>query len=169
MYQIGRVIGRSSLDAKLRKSVCELFILRRHRPVPGHHPKNRNVSFRRMLCTNSLELLNSYSGRMVLGYFPPTRLPHFDPKQKNLINTWDIIMIDYRYVNMDDCHLVSEYPINQQKRKLKKGEIITNPFNTNKLILNANEEITNTDFFLKYIFNECYKMKTIEKALWMDI
>ncbi len=169
MYEIGRLIGRSSLDAKLRKSVCELFILRRHRPVPGHHPKNKNIYFRRMLCTNSLELLNSFNGKMILGYLPPTRLPHFDPKKKNLIITWDIIMIDYRCINMDECNLVNEYPINQQKRKLKKGEIIKNPFNNNQLVITKDEEITNTDFFLKYIFNECYKLQTIEKALWMDI
>ena len=86
-------------------NVCEISFLRRH-PLPTR------PDVRRMICTNSFKLLNSFTGRMTLGYRPPKQLPHFDPKQKNLIITWDILMIDYRCINMDECYLLKKYPAN---------------------------------------------------------
>jgi hypothetical protein len=69
---------------------------------------------RRMMCTNSLQLLNSTEGRLALNYRRAITSPHFDPNTKNLLITWDIFMQDYRCVNMAACELVQVIPANQQ-------------------------------------------------------
>lgn len=92
----------------LRNNVCELFIKRRLY-------ESGRPAFRRMLCTNSMALLNSNNGRRVLGYRRPKGLPPFNPRQKKLVITWDILMMDFRCVNYDECYLVSTYPIAQER------------------------------------------------------
>lgn len=69
---------------------------------------------RRMLCTNSLTLLNSTEGRLALNYRRAITSPHFDPAAKNLLITWDIFMQDYRCINMAACDLIQVIPANQQ-------------------------------------------------------
>ena len=95
----------SGLLLTLMNNVCEISFLRRH-------PITDRPDFRRMICTNSYSLLNSFNGKMVLAYRPPRQLPNFNPQQKNLIITWDILMIDYRCINMDECYLIKSYPAN---------------------------------------------------------
>jgi hypothetical protein len=68
---------------------------------------------RRMLCTNSLSLLNSTEGRLALNYRRAINMPKFDPNAKDLIITWDIIMQDYRCINMTACDLIQVIPANQ--------------------------------------------------------
>ena len=129
-----RIQSYGALEATLLTHVCEIYVERRH-------PIEFRPSFRRMLCTNSANLLNSFNGRMVLGYRPPTRLPPFNPREKNLIITWDIIMIDYRCLNMDLCALVKKYPVD------------TKP---------------NQDKFWKLFNSKFYPMPVEEKMMWMD-
>ena len=100
------------------RNVCEISFFRRH-------PITYRPDFRKMLCTNSSSLLNSFNGRMVLGYRPPTQMPHFNPQQKNLIITWDILMIDYRCINMDECYLIKSYPANDTFWKFFNEKIYT--------------------------------------------
>jgi hypothetical protein len=122
-----------------------------------------------MLCTNSSELLNSTNGRSLFGFRPPKGLPPYDPKQKNLIITWDIFMMDYRCVNMDECYLVRSYPMNTTTKRIKKGESIPDNFNGGYIVADQSEVISNNDYFWKYIFNKMMlTMKPIEKAVWMD-
>jgi hypothetical protein len=90
--------------------VCELFIKRRI-PVKGR------PAFRRMLCTNSSALLNSLRGKTQLLYRPPKGLPPFNPYQKNLIITWDIMVMDYRCINVDECYLIGKYPVVTDKNQ----------------------------------------------------
>lgn len=78
--------------------------------------KNR---YRRMLCTNCNDFLNSFNGRMVINYRPPRQAPVFDPRSKNLIITWDILMQDWRCINMDECYLNYEYPVITEDQKSK--------------------------------------------------
>lgn len=164
---IGNYVGYSSLQAKLRKGVCELFIVRRHRPVRGHI--RPTVTSRRMLCSNCPELLNSTLGVVNLAYRKPKHsdIPlHFDPRAKNLIITWDIVMQDYRCINMDECLLVGEYPVNKSIRKIKKNDDIISPFVKRK----ATQDITvmNDQFFWEFVYNEMIKMPLSELAYWMD-
>jgi len=63
-----------------------------------------------MICTNSSEILNSTNGRTVLNYRPATNPVPYNLTQKNLVLAWDIIMQDYRNINMDNCEVVYEIP-----------------------------------------------------------
>lgn len=96
----------ATLKNLLLNNVAEIKFLRR-RPRAGSPPT------RRMLCTNSLPLLNSPEGRIALNYRRAINYPKFDPNAKNLLITWDIIMQDYRCINMAACDLVSVIPVKQ--------------------------------------------------------
>jgi hypothetical protein len=87
---------------------------------------------RRMLCTNSLTLLNSTEGRIALNYRRAITAPQFDPATKNLLITWDIFMQDYRCVNMAACELIQVIPANQQFWKF---------FNEKLALLSAQQKI----------------------------
>lgn len=91
----------------LLSNVVELKFFRR-RPKAGSPPT------RRMLCTNSLALLNSVEGRLALNYRRAINMPKFDPTQNNLIITWDIFMQDYRCINMVACDIIQVIPANKE-------------------------------------------------------
>ena len=95
-----------TLKSLLLNNVVEIKFNRR-RPKPG------SPLTRRMLCTNSLNLLNSPEGRLALNYKRAIRMPKFDPTTKDLIITWDIFMQDYRCVNMVACDLIQVIPANK--------------------------------------------------------
>lgn len=69
-----------------------------------------------MLCTSAQNVLNSLDGRLTLNYRPtsppPFRNPYYEPDQKNLVILWDIIMQDYRAINMSYCNLIARVPAN---------------------------------------------------------
>ena len=95
-----------TLKSLLLSNVVEIKFNRR-RLKPGAAPT------RRMLCTNSLSLLNSTEGRLALNYKRAINMPKFDPNAKDLIITWDIFMQDYRCINMVACDLIQVIPANQ--------------------------------------------------------
>jgi hypothetical protein len=97
-----RKISRLQLLEILKRTVCEIFFIRRH-------PEKFRPSDRNMLCSNCYELLNSPNGRRALGYRPPKGLPNFNPDAVNLIITWDILQMDFRCVNMTYSFLIKEY------------------------------------------------------------
>lgn len=118
-------IGLNQLLPILLKNVAEVRFLRRI-PIPGA------TTFRRMWCTNSSELLNSYNGKTILNYFQPRGGFHYDASSKNLIITWDILMQDYRQINMDNCELLRSIPANDEFWKF---------FNKNILIMSTQQKI----------------------------
>lgn len=91
------------LYQSLLNNVVEVNFVRR-RPLPGIGP------VRRMLCTNNSMLLNSPNGRIVLNYHTPHKALKYNPAQKNLIITWDILMQDFRNISLDDCEILREFP-----------------------------------------------------------
>lgn len=95
-----------TLKTVLLSNVAEIKFLRK-RPKPGAPPS------RRMLCTNSLSLLNSPEGRIALNYRRAINYPKFNPEVKDLLITWDIFMQDYRCINMKACDLVTAIPANK--------------------------------------------------------
>ena len=99
------IVRRATLDSLLLNNVCDIRFARRI-VKPGQTPT------RRMLCTKSLSLLNSVNGRMSLNYFPPKGPPHGYLGPDNLAVAWDILMQDYRNINMNQCDLVSQIPAN---------------------------------------------------------
>jgi len=96
----------ATLKNLLLNNVAEIKFSRRR-------PKSGAPATRRMLCTNSLPLLNSPEGRVALNYKRAINLPKFNPEAKNLLITWDILMQDYRCVNMVACNLINVIPVAQ--------------------------------------------------------
>lgn len=97
-------VGLGQLKGLLEKNVCEVVFTRRL-PILNRPPT------RRMLCTNSLELLMSPDGRTTLNFSPAHRQPKYNPAAKGLIITWDIFMQDYRQINVRSCDLVNKVPV----------------------------------------------------------
>lgn len=118
-------VGFANLRSILLNNVAEIRFQRRV-VVPG------STTFRRMWCTNSATLLNSFNGRMVLNYRPPTQGYRYDASGKNLIVTWDILMQDYRNISVDNCDLLRSLPANDDFWKF---------FNENILILSTAQKI----------------------------
>lgn len=101
------IVQRSTLDSLLLNNVCDIRFPRRS-VTPGQAPT------RRMLCTKSQSLLNSVNGRISLNYFAPKGPPHSYLAPDNLVVAWDILMQDYRNINMNQCDLISEIPANEE-------------------------------------------------------
>jgi hypothetical protein len=94
-------LGRSALSLLLQKNVVELRFRRRIRK-PGFR------DHRRMLCTNDMLLLKSALGTSVLNYKPPSGAGlKYNPAAKNLIQTWDIFLQDYRMINCDEVEVIA--------------------------------------------------------------
>lgn len=102
----------------LLENVLDIRFLRRT-PKPG------SGSTRRMLCTNSTNLLNSYNGKLILGYAAPTQYPKFDPQAENIIITWDILMQNYRCINVDNCTIIQKLPANDEFWKYFNENVYT--------------------------------------------
>jgi len=98
-------VSLPTLKSLLLNNVVEIKFFRR-RQKPGSAPT------RRMLCTNSLSLLNSTEGRIALNYKRAIKTPKFDPTSKDLIITWDLFMQNYRCINMAACDLIQAIPAN---------------------------------------------------------
>jgi len=99
------IIQKAALDSLLLDNVCEIRFARRI-IKPGQSPT------RRMLCTKSLSLLNSVNGRISLNYFPPKGPPKAYLGPDHLAVAWDILMQNYRNINMNQCDLIQEVPAN---------------------------------------------------------
>jgi len=99
-------VNLGTLKNLLLQNVCEIKFSRR-RPVPG------KPLTRRMLCTNSFQLLNSTNGRLALNYRPAVNRPAYNPTAYNIIITWDLFMQDYRCISMDQCELITLIPANE--------------------------------------------------------
>lgn len=73
-----------------------------------------------MLCTSAQNILNSLDGKLTLNYRATYPVPYrhdihhfYDLDKKNLVILWDIIMQDYRAINMSFCNLIARVPANQ--------------------------------------------------------
>ena len=100
-------VSRSSLDGILLNNVCEVRFVRRI-------PKGGVSPTRRMFCTKAHSLLASTNGRTTLNYKQPVRPPLINEAKENLITVWDIIMQDYRNINMNQCELIQQIPANEE-------------------------------------------------------
>lgn len=112
------MIGYSTLKSLLLTNVAEIRYVRRI-PVP------EKGTTRRMWCTNSVALLNSFNGKTILNYHVPKVLPKFNPNEHNIIITWDILMQDFRCINMDSCDLLQSFPANDTFWKYFNENIFT--------------------------------------------
>ena len=99
------LIQKATLDSLLLDNVCEIRF-------PRRIIKPDQASTRRMLCKKSLSLLNSVNGRLSLNYFAPKGPPKNYLGPDNLAVAWDILMQDYRNINMNQCDLIQQIPAN---------------------------------------------------------
>ena len=100
------IVQKATLDTLLSNNVLEVRF-------PRRIVKSGLAATRRMLCTNSLDLLNSVNGRISLNYFAPKgpRKQYLGPD--NLSVAWDILMQDYRNINCNQVDVIQEIPANE--------------------------------------------------------
>lgn len=94
--------NRQQLQSLLNDRVCDIRFVRKS-PTPG------KPLTRRMLCTSSRNILTSHNGLMVLNYRAPQQQLKFKPSDKNLVNTWDILLQSPRNVNCENVTLVQSW------------------------------------------------------------
>jgi hypothetical protein len=127
-------ISRENLKALARTHVCEVKF-RRRRPIKG------KSLYRRMLCTSAQNILLSLDGRVTLNYRPttppPYMNPYYNPDRKNLVILWDIIMHDYRAINMSYCNLIAKVPANDEFWKYFIKEIYPKSANQKAAWMNS--------------------------------
>lgn len=85
-----------------------------------------------MLCTTSPKILNSLDGRLTLNYRPTSNPPPYNPDSYNLVIVWDILMQDYRSVNMTYCNLIAKIPSTNEFWDYFKKEIYPKSANEKK-------------------------------------
>ena len=99
-------IAAPTLEALLEQNVLEIKFTRRR-------PRQDTTATRRMLCTNSQQLLLSENGIKVLNYRPAGG-PSINKTLHNVVVTWDIMKQDYRCVSADDCELITQLPADDE-------------------------------------------------------
>jgi len=102
-----RKISRSELKNLVSSNVCEIIFLRR---TPERAPVPPRAQWRRMLCTNSIQILNSTNGRISLNFRFPKSPRRIDEVKNNIVVAWDIMMQDYRNISMENCYLIQTIP-----------------------------------------------------------
>ena len=154
-----------SLENDLRNNLCEVFIKRRRILL-----RDRPV-FRRMLCTNSNELLRSFHGATRLLFRIPSNPPPFDARRYNLVTTWDILTHDHRNINLDDTYLIHKYSVNEKNiRVWMTGGVFIHPVSRMQIRVDPKDNFMGgLNFIRKYILNNAYlTMSNDERYAWMD-
>lgn len=159
-------VSLGSLTSILRDNLCEIFIKHRRLPLA-----NRPI-FRRMLCTNSNEILRTFHGISRLGFRAPTKPPPFNASALNLIITWDILMKDHRCINLDDTFLIQKYPINERNTRLwmRGKDYFVHPISNLPIKVNPKDNFMGgLNFIRKYILDTTYlTLSQSESYYWMD-
>ena len=118
-------VSIQTLENLLLNNVLDLRFTRRI-------PLANKPATRRMLCTKSYELLNSTNGRIVLNYKPPRHNKQFNEAKQNACIVWDILMQDWRMVNLNSCDIV---------KTIKRNEF-WEYFNKTLMTMSPQEKIT---------------------------
>lgn len=116
-------VALQALRTILETNAAEIRFSRRR-------PKAGRPSERRMICSNDKKFLNSPSARIGLNFRPVSSkkpVPYFNRTAKNILNVWDIIMQDYRNINMDDCDLIEIVPSDKFWEFFEKKLAILSP------------------------------------------
>ena len=105
IIQSDRLVGRGELTNLLKDNVCEIVFVRRR---PERAPERPTI--RRMLCSNSMNVLNTDNGKISLNFHLPYSSRRIDEVKHNIVVVWDIMMQNYRNVSMDNCYLRQTVP-----------------------------------------------------------
>lgn len=96
------ILTRNELEQLCNNNLVELLFNRRS--------TSKSNSTRRMLCTRDLRLLNSALGRQTFNFIPPRKQLSYDPIQKGLVVTFDILKQDWRMVPANGVTFVNAVP-----------------------------------------------------------
>ena len=95
-------MNRSILEESLKHNVLLISFIRRSR-LKGH--------LRRMICTKSNFILNSFQGRTNLNFRNPKYgPPDFDQARVNVVVAWDILVQDYRLIPCESVSIIDTIP-----------------------------------------------------------
>ena len=97
-------MGYENLIGLFGTHVVELVAVRRN-PKPGKGP------IRAFFATNNWGLLNGIAGKTALHFRAPTHPPPYSAKAKNLFTTWDILMQDWRNINLNNYAIREVLPL----------------------------------------------------------
>ena len=78
-------------------------------------PKIGKGHIRGFLCTNSWPLLNSIPGKAALHFKARTKPPPYNAESKALITTWDILMQNWRNINLRDYVILDGMPVRNEQ------------------------------------------------------
>ena len=98
----------------VKKHVIEVKFKRRIWPIHIPKPWQKN-NLRRMLCTSNFKFV---SKNAVFKFKKPLGIrPRSDSwyKKRNLIIVWDMILLDWRMISLDDYDIINVYEINNKK------------------------------------------------------
>lgn len=95
--QSDRLVSRAELDSLLKNNVCEIIFVRRR---PERAPVPPRVDIRRMLCTNSFQLLTSYNAKISLNFRLPKTGRRINGPKHDIVCAWDIFEQDYRNISI---------------------------------------------------------------------
>jgi len=98
------IFSLNGLKDVLSYSVVELRF-RRRRFKPGW------TDYRRMLCTNSHDLLNSIPGKIALHFRKPTKRPKYNTNQYKLITAYDLFWQEYRNISPETHEILAVMPV----------------------------------------------------------
>lgn len=96
-------LSQSGLLSLLQQNVVELRFQRR-RIKPGWS------GYRRMLCTNDTQILNSSPGQIALHFKPPHGPPPYPWMVKNLVCTWSLFWQEWRMIPVETCDVITVIP-----------------------------------------------------------
>ena len=89
-------------------NVVTVKVIRRN-PKKGYGPN------RRFLATNNYLLLNSIAGKSAFNFKAPTKSPPFNARQKNLVTVFDLLMQQYRNVNLETDKIIDVIPVRNEE------------------------------------------------------
>ena len=96
-------VSQAQLLTLLENNVLELRFFRRN-------PKQGWSAARRMLVTNDRQILDTAPGRLALHFKPPTHMPAYNWRIKNLACAWDLFMQDFRMIPVESCDVITIIP-----------------------------------------------------------
>ena len=86
------------------RNVVEVKVVRRN-PKAGRGPT------RRFLCTTNRLLLNSIAGKTAFHFRAPSQRPPYIAKDYNLVTVYDLLMQNWRQVNLNADQIVAAMPV----------------------------------------------------------
>lgn len=96
-------LSQGGLLALLQQNVVELRFHRRR-------IKTGWSDYRRMLCTNDAQILNSSPGQIALHFKPPVRPPPYPWIVKNLVCGFDLFWQEWRMIPCESVDVITVIP-----------------------------------------------------------